>query len=289
MHANSSIASGRQANITLAGDREPVGKRVSVILQMSTNSGRLQSERGPAGRGLIFARLLPVLLVLSAVFCSHAVRAENFSDEELIDGFTRVVFGLEYPRWGWQRYIVKKYSRPVSFYIDNRSRKNRLPEVRKFIESLDGQVSGLNIGITESRADANFRIYIVDRAQYKRVARTEVYRDPNYAVPGRCLVRVAAIPRGIVRSDAIIVSDEGEFLFKRCLVEEVLQGLGPLNDDPTLDHSVFNDTSRHSTFTRFDVYMLNMLYNNRIKPGMGVGDVRQILPAVVRDVRARLG
>lgn len=231
-------------------------------------------------------------LALSFLFffvCASVSKADNISDEELIDGFTRVVFGLEYPRWGWQRYIVKKYSRPVKFYIDNRARKNRLPQVQQFIESLGGQVHGLKIQITERREEANFRIFIVDRAHYKRIARTEVYRDPNYSVPGRCLVRVAALPRGIVRSDAIIVSDEGEFLFKRCLIEEVLQGLGPLNDDPTLHRSVFNDTSKHSTFTRFDVYLLNMLYNQRIKPGMGLGDVRQILPDVVRDVRKRLG
>ena len=52
--------------------------------------------------------------------------------------------------------------------------------------------------------------------------------------PGRCVVRVVSGPGGIARADAVIVADEGETLFRRCLIEEVLQGLGPLNDDARL-------------------------------------------------------
>ncbi len=93
---------------------------------------------------------------------------------------------------------------------------------------------------------------------------------------------------GIKRSAAVIVSDEGEFLFHRCLVEEVLQGLGPMNDDDTLIHSVFNDRSHHSRFTAFDQILLNMLYDPRIKPGMSTTQLQNILPLVARDARRRV-
>ncbi|MDN3718295.1 DUF2927 domain-containing protein [Roseibium salinum] len=101
-------------------------------------------------------------------------------------------------------------------------------------------------------------------------------------------MRVVSGGNGIKRSSAVIVSDEGEFLFKRCLVEEVLQGLGPMNDDESLTHSVFNDSSRHSRFTVFDQLILNMLYDPRIKPGMSIEQVKPILPLVVRDARNRV-
>ena len=102
------------------------------------------------------------------------------------------------------------------------------------------------------------------------------------------LVRVVSGRKGIKRSAAVIVSDEGEFLFKRCLVEELLQGLGPMNDDEQLTHSVFNDSSRHSRFTVFDQIILNMLYDPRIKPGMSMQQTRPILPLVARDARRRV-
>jgi hypothetical protein len=93
---------------------------------------------------------------------------------------------------------------------------------------------------------------------------------------------------GIERSDAAIVADEGEFLFQRCMVEEILQGLGPVNDDPALAESVFNDESAASSFTSFDRHILNMLYHPLIEPGMTKAEVRRVLPQVAAEVRARL-
>ena len=42
----------------------------------------------------------------------------------------------------------------------------------------------------------------------------------------------------IVRSDVILVADADEFIFYDCAYEEMLQALGPINDDSigALDH-----------------------------------------------------
>jgi hypothetical protein len=93
---------------------------------------------------------------------------------------------------------------------------------------------------------------------------------------------------GITRSDAVIVADEGDFLFHRCMIEEILQGLGPVNDDRSLTESVFNDRSRHASFTAFDRHILNMLYHPLILPGMTRLEVDLVLPTIVTEVRERL-
>ena len=211
-----------------------------------------------------------------------------FTDAQLAKGFEKTVFGAEYSSFGWQSNLVKKYTKPVRIYIDNRSRIDRTAEVRRFVRSLPRSIRGLDVRIVGSPARANYRIYVVDKAKYKETVRRDVYGKPAMRVPGRCLVRVVSGPDGIQRSDAVIVADDGEFLFRRCLVEEVLQGLGPLNDDPGLPDSVFNDTSRHVSFTKHDRYILNMLYNPKIKAGMSERDVRNVLPAVIRDARRQL-
>ncbi|MDJ0930173.1 DUF2927 domain-containing protein [Breoghania sp.] len=69
------------------------------------------------------------------------------------------------------------------------------------------------------------------------------------------------------------------------MVEETLQGLGPMNDNDRLVHSVFNDTSEHDTFTRFDRMIMNMLYDPRIKPGMTARKMKPLLPSVIRETR----
>ena len=219
---------------------------------------------------------------------SSAAQATRLSDQQLIDAFNATVFGAEYSSWGWHTRVVKKYVKPVRVFIDNRARRNRSRAVARFVRSLSRVIRGIEITIVNDPDEANFTIYVVDRKAYKDVVRREVYRQRAMNVPGRCLVRVVSAPSGIRRSDAVIVSDEGEFLFKRCLVEEILQGLGPVNDNSSLKESVFNDTSKHARFTKHDRYILNMLYDRRIRPGMNQREVREVLPAVLKDARRRI-
>lgn len=202
-----------------------------------------------------------------------------------MDGFEKTVFGLEHRTWSWRPYRVKKFTGPVLFYVHNLSKQDRSGTVQRFIREINRRINNLSTGLVSTPAEANFEIYVVDRDQYEAVVKTDVYRNARAKVPGRCLVRVVSGRKGIKRSSAVIVSDDGEFLFRRCLVEEILQGLGPMNDNASLAHSVFNDSSRHSRFTVFDQIILNMLYDPRIKPGMSVKQTRDLLPQVVRDAR----
>lgn len=213
--------------------------------------------------------------------------AQAYTDRQLAAGFFQTVFGAEYSDWGGHADIVKKFTVPVRVYIDNRSRYDRRADVAQFVGSLPRLISGLDMAVVNSPMRANFRVYVVDRRQYRSVVRN-LYGDKYMHVPGRCLVRVYSRPSGIRRSDALIVADEGEFLFQRCLVEEVLQGLGPVNDSPALPDSVFNDNSRHARFTAHDRYILNMLYHRRIRSGMNAAEAAAVLPEVIRDVRGQL-
>jgi hypothetical protein len=49
---------------------------------------------------------------------------------------------------------------------------------------------------------------------------------------------------------------------------------------------VFNDNVSRSYFGVYDQYLLNLLYDPRIKPGMTVQEVKALLPDVLADVRA---
>jgi hypothetical protein len=138
-----------------------------------------------------------------------------------------------------------------------------------------------------SKSQANFVVYIVDRKDYESVVRDKVYRRATASTPGKCLVRSVFSRSGISRSDAVIVADEGEALFDRCKAEEILQGLGPLNEHPSLRESMFNDRTRHTQFTRFDRLILNMLYDRRIRNGATLEEVQKILPDVLRTAKGR--
>jgi hypothetical protein len=231
---------------------------------------------------------LPFSLIVAILF-ALPTPARAFTDAELIDAFERTVFGSEYQSFGWQSFLVKKFPGPVRVFVDDRSSAQRGNEIATFVRSLPDDIAGLDIGVVEDPSESNYRIFVVDRIAYHDVVAGEVYGRPSSAfTPGRCLVRVVSTSAGISRSDAVIVADEGDFLFHRCMIEETLQGLGPVNDDRSLDESVFNDRSSHATFTNFDRHILNMLYHPLIEPGMTKLEARRVLPTVAADVQARL-
>ena len=90
----------------------------------------------------------------------------------------------------------------------------------------------------------------------------------------------------VVHSDVILVADAGDFVFYDCIYEEILQALGPINDDSTVLHSMFNDNVHMGFFGIYDQYILNILYHPRIRPGMTREEVKAVLPEVLPAVRA---
>jgi hypothetical protein len=225
------------------------------------------------------------IIALGAVLATPAQAQNRFSDEALLDGFHRTVFGLEYDSTGRGASVVKKFNTPVRVYIDHRSQLDRRRDVQRFVSAVGNRIRGLDLRLVDSQLEANFTVYVVDRQQYAQVIQDDVYNSSRAPVRGRCMVRVLTGANGITQAQAVIVSDEGEFLFNRCLVEEVLQGLGPLNDDASLSASVFNDSSQHTRFMLHDRYVLNMLYHPRIQAGMTREQVDRVLRFVLADVR----
>ncbi|MEZ5871769.1 MAG: DUF2927 domain-containing protein [Nitratireductor sp.] len=226
---------------------------------------------------------LAAALVMLALVHGHPARAA--SDSEVINGFNLTVFGAEYSPFGYQSNYIRKFNGTVRFYIYNLSKRNRAGDVKAFILSLNRSIKGLSTTVVSSPGQSNFNVYIVDRKDYVSTVKDRIYRNQSASTPGRCLVRTVFSRSGIRRSDAVIVADEGEALFDRCKAEEILQGLGPLNEHPSLRESMFNDRTRHTQFTRFDRLILNMLYDPRLKNGATKESVQALLPKLLNDAK----
>jgi len=205
----------------------------------------------------------------------------------MIEGFRRVVFGAEYTGAFSDSSYLKKFAVPVRVVIDQRSALDRRQAVRAFLRQMGRSIRGLDIALAGPGEAGNFTVHVVDRASYAETVR-RIYGNPLGPAPGNCIVRASYGRAGITRSDAVIVSDEGDALFRRCLVEELLQGLGPLNDNADAPDSVFNDTSRLTSFGAYDQLILNMLYDARLPPGISQAEAMPLLPAIQRDARRRL-
>ncbi|UOM33388.1 DUF2927 domain-containing protein [Acuticoccus sp. I52.16.1] len=199
----------------------------------------------------------------------------------LKDAFFKTVFGLEYGGHA-DAFRVKRFEGPVRFFVDDRSGVGRALEARRFLNRLPRHIGHLRAEVVDRRSRANFNVVLVRDKDFAAVVASELRAD-SIAMNARCLVGVTTLNGRIQQSTAVIVADD-DFLFSRCLVEEVLQGLGPMNDDDSLTESVFNDQSQHATFTKFDQALMNVLYHPMIRPGMTDSEAFRTLPQVFADL-----
>ena len=235
---------------------------------------------------------LAVLTAALLAFPATASLEPAHTDRRLIDGFMKTVFGSE--NWRVSRAArerISKFTEPVRVHVTNLSGTNRDVDVRTFVGDVNRRIKGLSISVTARPRSANFFVFVVDRANYRSAIR-EVLPDIRTGFLERSACSGIAFLRhdgAIEQSMAFIVADEGGSFFRHCMIEEILQGLGPSNDHRSLTHSIFNDRNSIADFTAFDDYILNMLYDPRVKAGMDRKTVKQVLPVIVQDVKARRG
>jgi hypothetical protein len=220
----------------------------------------------------------------------RATERKSFTDAEIIDGFFKVTFGAEFHVAGGIDRI-RKYDGPVRVYIDNRAKPNRSTEVVAVIGDIRGRIRNLDIALVEAREAANVVVTLVhDRALARTIRAlygTNRARRIQRSLEPQCLSGFRKDKQfRILHSDVILVADAGDFVFYDCIYEELLQALGPINDDPTVPWSMFNDDVQMGFFDVYDQHILNMLYHPLVRPGMTRDEVKAVLPQVLPAVRA---
>lgn len=220
----------------------------------------------------------------------RAMERRTFSDAEIVDGFFKVTFGAELGVSGGVDRI-RKYDGPIRVYIDNRANPNRSEQVARVIDDVRARIRNIDLKLTARRNEANIVVSLVRDRDLARTIRSfygiDRARRIQRSLEPQCLSGFRKDESfRILHSDVILVADAGEFVFYDCIYEELLQALGPINDDTTLPWSMFNDDVRMGFFDVFDQYILNVLYDSRIRPGMTRREVEAMLPDILPSVRA---
>ena len=91
--------------------------------------------------------------------------------------------------------------------------------------------------------------------------------------------------RSIDFAVAFVRSGRGQRTVKGCLVQEVTQVLGLMNDlDPGAD-SIFSDSGRQVALTERDRQLLRLLYDPRLRPGMSWAEAEPLARRALRELR----
>jgi Protein of unknown function (DUF2927) len=231
----------------------------------------------------------PASAEIPAIASRQRAEKKSFTDGEIADGFLKTAFGAEYHLAG-RVDRIRKYVMPVRVFA-NGNRPDRRAQLAKVIADIGQRVQHLDIAMANSFDDANVVVKLVRDRDLDRTITSfygrERANEIRTSLDPQCLSGFRKNDKyEIEHSDVILTVDNGDFVFLDCAYEELLQSLGPINDTSSVPWTMFNDNVSMGFFDVYDQYILNILYDPRIRPGMTVEEVKAALPEVLVDVRA---
>jgi Protein of unknown function (DUF2927) len=240
--------------------------------------------------GIALGALVPLPAAAETPALASRRRAEKktFTDSEIIDGFLKTAFGAEYHLAG-RVDRIRKYAAPVRVFADG-NRPDRKAQLARVVADIAARVQHLDIAMAETRDGANVLVKMVrDRDLYRTISSfygSERAREIRTSLDPQCLSGYRKNEDyEIEHSNVILTVDSGDFTFLNCAYEELLQALGPINDTGSVPWTMFNDAVSMGFFDVYDQYILNLLYDPRIRTGMTVEEVKAVFPQVLADVR----
>jgi hypothetical protein len=220
----------------------------------------------------------------------RATERKAFTDAEIAEGFFKTAFGAELHLAGPANRI-RKFIGPVRVHVDNRARPDRRAQVAEVIADIRARIQHLDIAMAADPAEANVVVTLVRDRDLARTINKMFGRERARLIQRSLVPQCLSSFRKdeafrISHSDVIVVADAGDFIFYDCVYEELLQALGPINDTNAVPWTMFNDDVHMGFFDIYDQYILNILYDPRVQPGMEADEVRAVLPQVMPAVRA---
>jgi hypothetical protein len=255
--------------------------------------------------GTMARALAAIAMMLAAITCAPA-HAENpdiasrraaertdFTDAEIRDGFFKIAFNAEL-QLGAPAERVRKFDEPVRIFLDSKGEPDRRPEIEAIVADIRAHVNHLDFAVTNDRQAANFVVRLVAAHDVDRTIRSLYGSDKakriQQTLNPQCLSGIAKDQRfRIRRAEVILPVDAGDFTFYDCAYEELLQALGAINDDRSVPWTMFNDDVQMGFFDVYDQYLLNILYDPRVRPGMSKAEVGALLPDVMSTAHTWVG
>ncbi|MBV9533770.1 MAG: DUF2927 domain-containing protein [Bradyrhizobium sp.] len=220
----------------------------------------------------------------------RAAERHDFTNDEIREGFFKVAFRAEL-QVGKPADRVRKFNGRVRIFMDSRQAlPERRAEIAAIVADIGRRIDHLDLAITTDRTEANFTVSLVADREMAAIIRarygTQDARRIEKSLNPQCLSGIGKDRRfRIRRAEVILPVDAGDFTFYDCAYEEILQGLGVINDDRSVPWTMFNDDVQMGFFDVYDQYLLNVLYDPRIRPGMTRDEVAKVMPEVLPAVR----
>ncbi|TDX28227.1 DUF2927 family protein [Rhodovulum visakhapatnamense] len=269
----------------------------------------VQPELSPDSQALArhYARVQADLLSRGLLRTDGGETDVPFTRRALVENFVRIALFDEYVSRGGHLVAretesrLRRWEQPVRFgitfgaTIPAAQRTRDRAEIAAYVRRL-ARVTGMPMWVT-SPEQANFQVFIVNEDERRRlggdlerlIPGIDVAAQSTIAVMPRstfCLVLAFSKGESSTYSSAVAVirGEHPDRLRQSCVHEELSQGLGLANDNPSVRPSIFNDDEEFALLTPHDELLLKMLYDRRLRPGMTPAEARPIVEQMAAEL-----
>ncbi|EAQ43472.1 lipoprotein, putative [Roseobacter sp. MED193] len=226
-----------------------------------------------------------------------------FDADDLAEHFEEIAFYNEYAGRSGSGLTggLSRWSGPVKLVADfgpsvPPSQRQRDLDVLSAYGSRLSRVTGHTISTSARQgnfhvifAGADDRAYVAEKVRdlLPNLSDNDLQLFVNLPRSHYCFVLAGGPPDApfdYIRGVALIRAEHPDLVRDSCIHEEVAQGLGLLNDSPKVRPSIFNDDDEFAYLTSHDELLLKMLYDPRLRTGMGIEEARPLIRIIARDV-----
>ncbi len=229
-----------------------------------------------------------------------APRDAPFDNEDLVRNFESIAFHTEFARSDEltaERTPTKllKWEGEVRWQLEgDGATKADAESYRRLTARLEG-LTGLEFVET----DENPHVFILIAGDELREVFIETLRERDVLDRMRlieewsrndvypCVGQIGHAGEGEDRRQQAMIVIKAEtrgLLRESCIHEELVQALGLLNDDERARPSIFNDDQEFALLTTHDEYLLRILYDPRLEPGMTAQEGMPIVRRIVEEI-----
>ncbi|MEC7762239.1 MAG: DUF2927 domain-containing protein [Pseudomonadota bacterium] len=252
-----------------------------------------------------YARLQNGLLTQGLLRTDTGGPDAPYTARDLTRNFLKIAFYEEYTDQGGRLVAresaskLHRWDKPVRLTVEfgpsvsqvNRTRDTN--ELYAFANKL-GRATGHPVSVGQN---GNFHVFIVSESERRaleprlrqimpNISRTALNTVIDLPQTTYCLA-FATDPEQNGTYDqavAIIRAEHPDLLRASCIHEEVAQGMGLSNDYPLARPSIFNDDEEFGFLTTHDEKLLQMLYDERLRPGMRETEARPIVERIAAEL-----
>lgn len=178
--------------------------------------------------------------------------------------------------------VIKKWRQPILVWASSTAGdpQKQYQLLSTHLKKL-AQITHLPIQATRNRKQANVRVFFTNEQDATQVVAKEI--SPNatqHLKQSVCLGHIrynqqAEITRGTIVIPVLRAQAQNKLA--PCIIEELTQMLGLINDSKVVQPTVFNDTTTDEMLTGLDYLLLKLLYAPEIKTGMTISQAAPLI------------